>query len=66
MAGIRSYSRRLGRDVRLGDDRNDPAPGVAWLNFHDGTDHPSDGQPLHGHGCFLAAMLMIAAAPRDS
>jgi hypothetical protein len=60
-----AYSLRLGRDVRLGDDRDEPAPRVAGLNFHDGTDQSCDERSLHGHGCFLAAMLMIAAASRD-
>jgi hypothetical protein len=31
-------SLRLGRDARSGDDRDDPAPRPAGLNFHDRTD----------------------------
>jgi hypothetical protein len=58
------FLRRLGRDVR-GDDRDEPAPRVAGLNFHDGTDQPRDGRSLHGDGRFLAAMLIIAATSRD-
>jgi hypothetical protein len=66
MAGIRSGALvRLGSDARLGNDRDDPARRVAGLNFHDRTDQPSDGRSLHRHGCFLAAMLIIAAASRD-
>ena len=49
----------------IDDDRDKPAPRVAGLNFHDGTDHPGDGRSLHGHRCLLAAMLIIAAASRD-
>ena len=58
------FLRRSGRDVR-GDDRNEPAPRVAGLNFHDGTDQPRDGRSLHVDRCFLAAMLIIAATSRD-
>jgi hypothetical protein len=46
------------------DDRDEPAPRVAGY-FHDGTDQPSHERSLHCHGCFLAATLLIAAAPRD-
>jgi hypothetical protein len=56
---------RSGSDARSGNDRDDPARRTAGLNFHDRTDQPGDGRSLHGHGCVLAAMLMIAAASRD-
>ena len=61
----RGHSRRLGSYARLGNDRDDPARRVAGLNFHDRTDQPRDERSLQGQGCFLAAMLIVAAASRD-
>jgi hypothetical protein len=54
-----------GGDVRLSNDRDGPARRVAGLNFHDRANQPRDGRSLHRHGCFLAAILITAAASRD-
>ena len=57
---------RSGSDARrLGKNRDDPARRVAGLNFHDRTHQPRDERPLYRQGCFLAAMLVIATAPRQ-
>jgi hypothetical protein len=49
----------------LGKYRDDPPRGIAGrLNFHDRTDQPGDERSPHRQGCFLAAMLVIAAASR--
>jgi hypothetical protein len=50
----------------LGDDCDEPAPRVAGFNFHDRADQTGDGRSLYGNCCFLAAMLIIAAASRIS
>jgi hypothetical protein len=55
----------LGGDTRLGNDRDDPTPRVAEPNFHDRTDQSRDEPSLNRQGCFLAAMLVKAAASRD-
>jgi hypothetical protein len=55
----------LGSYTRLGNDRDDPAPGVAGPDFHDRMDRPCDEPPLNRQGCFLTAMLVVAAASRD-
>jgi hypothetical protein len=62
---MRNKALRLGCDARLRNDRDDPARRIAGLNFHDRTDQPRDERSLYGQGCFLAAMLVIAAASRD-
>ena len=58
-------SSRLGCDPRLSKELHDPARRVAGFNFHDRMDEPSDERPFYGQRCFLAAMLIIAAASRD-
>jgi hypothetical protein len=55
----------LGRDVRLGNDPDDPARRAAALNFHDRMNQSRDERSLYRHGRFLPAMLVIAAMSRD-
>jgi hypothetical protein len=56
---------RLEAGALLGEHRDDPARGIAWgFNLHDRTDQPRDERSPHRQGCVLAAMLVIAAAPR--
>ena len=51
--------------ARLSSDRDDPSRGVAArLNFHDRTHQSREERPAYSQGCLLAAMLVIAAAPR--
>jgi hypothetical protein len=56
---------RLGCGARPGNDRDDPAPRVAGLNFHYRMNKPRDERSLYGQGCLFAAMLVIAAAYRN-
>ena len=62
----RTFARTgLGSDAGLGNDRDDPARGVAGgPNFHDRADQPRDERSFYRQGRFLAAVLIIAATPR--
>ena len=56
---------RLGCDPRPSKERHDPARRVARFYFHDRMDKPGNERPFYGQRCFLATMLIIAAASRD-
>jgi hypothetical protein len=58
----RQHHGQLGSDAVLMHDCDDPARGVAGLNFHDRADPSLDERSLHRHGCLLAAMLVVPAA----
>jgi hypothetical protein len=56
---------RLEAGALLGKYGDDPPRGMAGgLDLHDRTDQPGDERSPHRQGCFLAAMLVMAAASR--